>query len=482
MFRNYKLSTKLLLSFVPLFLIAIVTSYVLNTREEESAMLGQAKTAVFQRAHIVRESLVSQMVDKYKVDDSYLERLQLVGGLQDLFIWINVDNLHLTEDLIDSSRVARLTKRMQLALSKGDEGLPVFKTGNALYIERENTMEAIVPFKAEKKCLACHSVPVGHVLGVAHISVPLVDIRAAIESNAQRSAVITAGFAAVILLIGYVLFRTLVQRPVKDLVDATVALGQGNLEYEMRLLPSNDELGTLAQSFEKMRTALKQSQEALRSSTVGQIATSLIRDFRTPMRQIVSSVNQIEKGSPTNEQKAQLCESARASVESMNKMAQDLLDFTTGDLKLNKMPCNVSSVMNYVADALKSDLLRDSIRLDVQNGYQGVAPLDYERVSRALINIIGYSSNYVPPQGIIRLSTTSQGNSLIIKIADNGSAIPPQYKDRIFEPFVKIVQEKGVGLSLALAKRIIDMQGGSIEVESVEGKGNTFVLVLPLNS
>ena len=481
MFRNLKLTTKLLLTFVPIFLILVAGSYILNNTSQENAMLDQAKVTAIQRAQIVREALVNQMVEKYKVEDTFLSRLQQVGGLQDLFIWINVDNLHFTEDLIDSARIARLTLRMNAALAKGDEGLPVFKSGNALFIQREDQMEAIVPFKAEKKCQTCHAVEIGHVLGVAHISVPLTDIKAAIQSNSQQNAVITASFALVILLLAYWLFKGLVQKPVKNLLEATEAMSRGNMNFEMTMSNSNDEIGALSQSFDKMRKALKQSQDALRTSTVGQIATSLMRDFRAPLRQIVSSIDQIDKGNPPPEQKSELSEMVRGSVLTMNKMAQDLLDFTSGDVKVNKMPSRVASVVDYVAEAVKPDLQKDSIALEVHHGYKGNVSLDYERTARALINIISYSSNYVPPDGTIRLTTEESGGSVIIKVSDNGSAILPQFRDRIFEPFVKIVQEKGVGLSLALAKRVIEVQGGSIQVDSAEGKGNIFTITLPLS-
>jgi signal transduction histidine kinase len=480
MFTNLKLTTKLLLTFVPIFLILVAVSYELNNRTQENAMLEQAKVTSIQRAHIVREALVNQMVEKYKVEDSFLNRLQQVGGLQDLFIWINVDNLHFTEDLVDSARTARLTLRMNAALAKGNEGLPVFQTGNALFIQREDEMEAIVPFKAEKKCLMCHSVEIGHVLGVAHISVPLTDIKAAIQSNSQQNAMITSSFAFIILVLAYWLFKGFVQKPVKDLVEATEAMSRGNMNFEMTMSKSNDEIGVLSQSFEKMRKALKQSQDALRTSTVGQIASSLMRDFRAPLRQIVSSVDQIDKGNPSPQQKSELSEMVRSSVLTMNKMAQDLLDFTSGEVKVNRMPSSVSSVVDYVAEAVRPDLQKDSITLEVQHGYRGNATIDYERTARALINIISYSSNYVPPDGKIRLTTQEGNGTVIIKVADNGSAIPPQFKNRIFEPFVKIVQEKGVGLSLTLAKRVIEVQGGSVEVDSAEGKGNTFTITMQL--
>jgi len=479
MFRNLKLSSKLLFTFVPLFILLIVDDYYLDIRGQEDAMLNQAKASAFEKAHIVRVSLVEQMLENEKVDDVLLDNLRKVGGLEDLYIRIRPDNLHLRDWLQDSTRDARLMKRMQYAMAKGDIGNEVFDSGNSLFVNREDNIEAIIPFKAEKKCQTCHDVPINHVLGVAHIQVPLKEIKASISANAQRTAVITLGFAVLTLVIGIFFYRSLIQKPVRNLLAATEAIGQGNLSYEMNVSTSSDELGILSQSFDRMRKTLRQSQEALRNSTVGQIANSLIRDFRAPMRQILTAVDRIERGNPTDDVKAQLCATARNSVVDMNKMAQDLLDYTTGDLKVNKRPCNVPGVLTYVADAVRQDLERDMVKLEVQQGYQGNIPLDYERIARAFINIVSYSVNYIPPGGMIRLAAAAQEKMVVFRISDNGNGIPAQFRDKIFEPFTRFVQEKGLGLSLALAKRIIEAQGGTILVESEEGKGTSFTISMP---
>lgn len=481
MFKNLTLSAKLLLAFVPLFVLSVYGSYSLNSSSAEEQMLEQAKVAAFQKAHIVREALVSQMVDKYKVEDSFLNRIRFVGGIRELYIRIRPDRLRLMEDLLDdTTRPERLMRRMQFAMAKGTVGDDVFETGLPLWVRREDNLEAIIPFKAEKKCQACHDVPLNHVLGVAHIQVPLTEIEASITKSSNQMALISTGFAVVTLLIGFFFYRGLVQKPVKELVAATEAIGQGNLNHEVRVSDSNDELGTLSQSFERMRKALKQSHEALRTSTVGQIASSLIRDFRAPMRQILGAVDRIEKGAADESQRKELAENARAAVQAMNKMTQDLLDFTTGEMRVNKMASNIPALVMYVNEAVKGDLEREKIRFDVQQGFNGNASLDYERLSRALINIINYSANYVPPGGSVKFSTESQAGMLVFRIANDGSAIPPRFLDKIFEPFVKVVQEKGVGLGLALAKRIVEMQGGTIKVESKEGVGTTFTITMPL--
>ena len=478
MFRNLPLSTKLLLTLVPLFLVLILSSYVLTSQGQEEAMMEQAKNSAFERAHIVRLALVQQMLENEMVDDAFVDGLRRVGGLQDLYIRIKTENLHLKDWLEDSVRTVRLMKREAEASAKGSLGEEVFNTGSALFVNRESDIEAIIPFKAEKKCQACHDVPVNHVLGAAHITVPMAQINASIAANSQRTALITFGFALLTVLVGALLYRSLIQKPIKSLVAATEAIGQGNLNVEVRVSGAKDELGVLSQSFEGMRKALRTAQDALRTSTVGQIAGSLIRDFRAPMRQIIAAVGQIEKGEPDPAMRAQLVNTAKNSVFDMNKMAQDLLDFTTGEMKVNKRSANIQNFLNYVAENVRQDLDRDMIKLEVSHGFTGNAPIDYERCSRAVANIISYSVNYIPPGGVIRLMSKSQGAGFQIIISDNGNGIPAQFLDRIFEPFNRVVQEKGLGLSMALAKRIIDAQGGKVTVASEEGKGTVFTITM----
>lgn len=475
------LTAKLLMTFVPLFLFAVAGSYYFSTTAAEEQMFEQAKVAALQKAHIVREAVVSQMVDKYKVEDSFLNRIRTVGGIKELYIRIRPDRLNLHEDLLDdTTRPARLMKRVEFANAKGPIGEEVFETGTPLWVRRADEMEAIIPFKAEKKCQACHGVPLNYVLGVAHIQVPLADIQASIMESSNQLAVISAVFGGLTLVIAFLFYRSLIQKPVKQLVEATEALAQGNLGYEVAAGASNDELGDLMRSFDRMRKALKQGQEALRTSTVGQIAQSLVRDFRSPIRQILGSVEQIQKPENDGPKRKELAEAARTAVESMNKMAQDLMDFTTGEMRINKMASNIPALVNYVKEAVKTDLERDSIRFEVEQGFAGNASLDYERIARALINLVNYSANYVPPGGTIKLSTNAEGSQLLLKVSHTGSAIPAQFLSKIFEPFVKIVQERGVGLGMALAKRIVEMQGGTIIVESKEGLGTAFSISLPM--
>jgi len=136
--------------------------------------------------------------------------------------------------------------------------------------------------------------------------------------------------------------------------------------------------------------------------------------------------------------------------------------------------------MRAVLSEVKPDLDRENISFDTSAGYDGTIILDPDRTRRALVNIVTYAQNYVAQGGMIRLSSEIIGSELILKITDNGSGIPNAFKDKIFEPFVKIVKGKGVGIEMALAKRMIEKQGGRIQVTSQEGKGTTYSIVMPM--
>jgi len=484
MFRSLRLSTKLLITFVPIFIIAIAVSGDVNIAFQEDLIQKQALQSAGQKAQIVREALVNQMVENQQVKDEFLDRIQHVAGLTNLYIRMTPADLHLREFLEDTTRTTRLMKREQFANSKDEidlqYGKEVLATGEQKWLRTGDNFRAMIPFKAEKKCLACHEVPMNQTLGVAHIEFPLTDVLSSIKESSIRSGMISIGFSFFSILLGFIFYRTLIQKPIRKLETAADEIGKGNLNYEMEISGAKDELGNLSRTFNQMKNALKQSQETVRMSTVGQVASSLIHDFRSPMKDILSAIDQIQRGQLDEEKKMHACESARSAVQLVNKMTQDLFDYTTGELKVDKRLTNVPQLLRAISSEVKPDLDRENIIFEVAAGYDGTIILDPDRTKRALVNIIAYAQNYVAKGGMIRLSDEITGNELIIKITDNGSGIPGAFTEKIFEPFVKIVKGKGVGIEMALAKRMIEKQGGKIQVASQEGKGSTYSIVMPM--
>lgn len=484
MFKNLSISTKFFLTFVPIFIIGIAVSIYLNNEYQQEQMQAQALEAANEKALIVRESLVNMMVESQMVDDKYLEKVKHAANLHELYIRIDTSRLRLAEDFMDSTRAARLGERITLANGKGEYdneyGNKVLATGKQQWIRLGDDFKAMVPFIAEKKCLRCHDVQVGAVLGVAHLDFPLTKIIEANERNSQRSAMISGSVALVVLAAGFLFFRTLVRTPLRHLESAAEAIGKGDMNDAVALPIGNDEVGRLAGAFVQMRSALKQSQDAMRFSTVGQVAASLVQDFRSPLNTITAAIDELKRNPQDESKKQLLLDEAKESAQQVNRMTQDLIDFTSGELRVDKQLSGVGKLLRTVTATVKPGLDRQQIQFDIRERYDGQAIIDAERTTRALSNIILYASNYVPAGGRITLESDSEKGQLYFIITDTGSGIPAGFREKIFEPFVKVVRSGGVGLDLALAKRIIEKQNGSITVSSEEEKGTAYRITLPM--
>src|ERR1051326_3463662 len=111
MLKNYRISTKLLFTILPLLFLAVGTSAFLNNLYQERDMLEQAQASAQTYAELIRKSLVEQMVAGERIEDQYLQRLSSGGDLDSLHICFMTDSLHLREMYQSEERTERLRKR-----------------------------------------------------------------------------------------------------------------------------------------------------------------------------------------------------------------------------------------------------------------------------------------------------------------------------------------------------------------------------------
>ena len=108
-------------------------------------------------------------------------------------------------------------------------------------------------------------------------------------------------------------------------------------------------------------------------------------------------------------------------------------------------------------------------------------------LARALANVLNNAIKYSPAQGTVQCSLYARGPNWVISIRDEGPGIDPAQQDRLFKPFSRLhdlthPNISGVGLGLALVHTVVKRHGGSLEVESAEGQGAEFRLVLPASA
>jgi signal transduction histidine kinase len=105
-------------------------------------------------------------------------------------------------------------------------------------------------------------------------------------------------------------------------------------------------------------------------------------------------------------------------------------------------------------------------------------------IRQALINLLDNAIKYTPPGGSVRISVRNGGPGPTVEVADTGSGIPPEHHNRVFDRFYRIDKARsrdlgGAGLGLSIARWAVEAHGGRIDLESVEGRGSTFRMMLP---
>ncbi len=509
MFRNLNLSTKILAVLTPLFVLTVGTIVAFNYTYQEMTALNQAKSSATLQAMTIKEALVDQMITNYSVDRKFLQRVGKAADVKDLDVWFFTDSLKLMEEYRTPVRMKRLREsEMKITGNNIFHAREVFRTGEARwlltcslgkhedellgedsrppgFLQTCEELKAVVPFTAEKKCQECHGVEVNDVLGAATMTIPLARTTAALHRSAIESVYIFLGFSVMTLAIGFVVYRRFVAQPLKNLVKATEILGEGNLDTEIVHRFDHDEFGKLAASFEEMQARLKTIQNQLvhkeRLSTVGQMASSIIHDFRSPMTGIMLAIDRLQKPNALDRnQRDQLFSVVKSSIERMNRMMVELLDYSRGDLRLNPTECNVREFMGGVERMIDMDLEGKEISFSSETVYDGKALVDCDRLQRALLNVLTNAGDATPKGGEIRMITSCVDGLLIFRIQDTGKGIPPEARARIFEPFATFGKKRGTGLGLAITKRIVEEHYGEIDFQSTVDVGTTFVIKVPL--
>jgi signal transduction histidine kinase len=485
MFRNLSLAVKLLVTILPL-LVAIVIITVLDDHYQMEDMIGEAQVSAENYASLIRESLFDMMTSQGKIDDAYLERLNTFRDIKLLHIHFTLSGLSLRDTfLTDRERLTRLSRRelQNTHLTKEEKG--IFSTEKTLRRQEGNEFHIVIPFTTTAKCQNCHNASLGQVLGIAEMDISLRRIESSIHQNYIRSLAITLFFTGIAIIISILSYRILVWKRLKKLVQATHVIGAGNLDRQIGVDGSNDELGELGSAFDGMRMKLKEAQEKLihseKLSIIGQMASSIIHDFRTPMSTINLAIESLEheKGSISQRTK-EWYRVIHDSIRQMVTMAQELLDFSRGEASLDKVELTVDDFTQQLAESVRANLARSKIKFETHSSYGGKACFDPDRMYRALSNLINNAQDAMPNGGKIDFTVAKENHKLVFTVADTGTGIAPEIRDTMFNAFVTAGKKKGTGLGLAITKRIVDQHGGTIDVESERGKGATFTVKIPL--
>jgi signal transduction histidine kinase len=180
----------------------------------------------------------------------------------------------------------------------------------------------------------------------------------------------------------------------------------------------------------------------------------------------------------------------KESTERLERLINDLLDLSVieaGKMELKPTSFSMMSLLREVAETLKpmAETKRISLEITSANGHS-MAWADRDKVTQVLTNLIGNAVKFTPNLGKITMmvSPSTRDAWLQVSVTDTGPGIPPEEASKIFDEFYQMNQpgrdkSKGVGLGLAIAKKLVEMHRGEIGVESVVGRGSSFSFTIP---
>jgi signal transduction histidine kinase len=176
------------------------------------------------------------------------------------------------------------------------------------------------------------------------------------------------------------------------------------------------------------------------------------------------------------------------SAGKMLSMIEDVLDayrLEVGLLEIDRRPCNVGSLLEgCVSDGEREAVVHGSTFSSEISADLPWLDLDDKQIGRVFANLIGNAVKFTPRRGTIHLSSALRDGALLIEVCDSGIGIPADELPRIFNKYFRATVAqgfKGTGLGLTISKAIVEAHGGSINVESVVGKGSRFSVFLPLD-
>lgn len=290
------------------------------------------------------------------------------------------------------------------------------------------------------------------------------------------SAIATTGLA---LLLGILLSRN-ISRPIQELTRATQNMADGALGQQVPVR-SRDEIGNLANSFNKMSTDLAHSFDLRK-----QMTADIAHELRTPLALILGHAEGVKDGvlEPNHEN----FEIIREEAERLEHLVNDLRTLSladAGELSMEFQPVNVNNLMSDVHARYLTLFNQKRIALNLELA-PGIlqATLDPSRFGQVLNNILDNALRHTPEGGFVELKTQLAENRIQLSVKNSGEGVTPEEAKHLFDRFYRVDEARnrndgGSGLGLAIAKSIVEMHKGQIWAESEKDMGLTVFIQLP---
>jgi two-component system, NtrC family, sensor kinase len=343
---------------------------------------------------------------------------------------------------------------------------------------------------------------------------PLSEAFAPIQAAIWRTVVLLIVFLLVAIATSVLLARNLA-RPIEAIQVAAAKIGSGSLDQRIEV-SSRDELGALADEFNRMAARLQASYAGLEQDVqerTRELATALAEldeksreleaashhkseflanmshELRTPLNAINGFSQALRKQlfGEINAKQAEYLDDILGSARHLLSLIDDVLDLSkveAGQVELEVEPFSLPAALERGVVMVRDGAAIGGVRISFSSdpGIDRVMG-DERRVRQVVFNLLSNAVKFTPAGGTVDVAAARFDGEVRVSVSDSGPGIAPEDQARIFEEFQQAAagkeQREGTGLGLALSKRLVELHGGRMWVDSELGKGSTFVFTLP---
>jgi two-component system NtrC family sensor kinase len=303
------------------------------------------------------------------------------------------------------------------------------------------------------------------------------------------------GLSILTVLVGaaMALYARRVLRPLAAVTERAKAVATGDLTPRP-VVPSNDEIGELAATFEGMVAAIQRANEQLlsteRLATIGKMAAHVTHEVRNPLSSIALNVELLEEeltrfvipdggeSRPDAKESAALLRAIKSEVERLTALTEEYLSVARRQ-PTKLVAENLAELVAEACEFMRADLKKRGVEAVLELDDVGPVPVDEPQLKQALFNLVRNAREAMPEGGRIVIGVHEAAEDGVnITVDDEGSGIAEETRQHLFEPFYT-TKDHGTGLGLAITRQIVEAHGGSIACEALKSGGTRFSIHLP---
>ncbi len=297
---------------------------------------------------------------------------------------------------------------------------------------------------------------------------------------ARQLGIAITGALVVMITVGYFFGRSFID-PILTLQRGTHDIAAGQLDARVAI-QRDDELGDLGTAFNTMADRLVTLQEEVkrqeRQAMFGRVAAGLVHDLSHPIQNIGNSTRLLMRDDLDAESRDQFRRTIDRELETLKRFMDDLRHVVKPK-PIERFAMDVNASVAEIAESMRGEGDRNGVAVETQYG-PGPLVIEGDRfaLGRVYRNLITNAIQATEPGGRVTIATGRAGDLVEIRVTDTGSGIPAERLSAIFDDFVT-TKRRGLGLGLAISKRIVEQLNGTIDVQSEVGRGTAFTLRFP---